>query len=84
MAFLGFTQLRLLNSVAFAVSGIWQWGYWLVYGTPETPELQLVRQQSEQIQRMESDLKQLWALSTKLAQPQPLEESIEMIPDGES
>lgn len=60
------TLLKMANSALTLTTSMLQWSRWLLWGTPESPEMALARQNQDRLNRMESKLDQIWAMERGL------------------
>ena len=61
-------SIKTLNTVIWGTCALWNWGRWLIAGSPETPELTLAKQNKQRMDRMEDKLDQILAIELGLPQ----------------
>lgn len=75
---------KTVNSALWTASTIWGWGQWMFWGTPETAELRMAKQNKERLDKMESKIDQMWAINAGLSPVLPMTESMIVVSQDQS
>ena len=71
---------KVLNTGLWVSAGLYQWGYWLVRGTPDSNELKVAKTNQIQLNKIEQQLDQMWVLQNNmLTIPTTLTDSIVLV-----
>jgi len=76
---MAYYTFKALNSALWVTTTLWSWGKWVVYGVPESPELQLAKHNKERLDRMETKIDQIWAIERGLPKITDLNDSFILI-----
>lgn len=69
--------LKFINSTLFALSSIYNWSHWALFGNSETEEIKIAKHNKKRLDKIEQHMDQLWAISTGMVVPETkLTESI--------
>lgn len=59
-------SFKVLNSALMVSSTVVGWSYWLLWGTPESKELKIAKENERRLRQMEVRINQMWAINQNL------------------